>query len=118
HSRNQLTQSKGLGEIVVRAEVKAEDDTGLFIAYREDDDRCVPGSTDFFAQLVTAAIWKTEIQQYQIERAKLEQVTSFFQLVSQADLETFLFERVFYPHGNRGIIFDEKDGRHEKIPKI
>ena len=76
------------------------------------------GGADFFAQLVAAAIRQTQVQQHQVEGLALEQVARLLQAVSQTDLETVLLERVFHPHGNGGIVFDEKDSRHGKIPGI
>jgi len=51
-----------------------------------------------------------------VEGLALEQVVRRLQAVGQTDLETVLLKRVFHPHGDGVIAFDEKDRKHGKNP--
>ncbi|TPW17509.1 MAG: prephenate dehydrogenase [bacterium] len=110
---HELEEAERLGDVVVRAELQAQDLVDFLPARGEHDDRqLVAVGADLAADVEAAHLGQHDIQDHEIGCGIAGEPEPGGAILGHGDGVTLVLEAVLQRDGHRGIIFDDQDSGH------
>ena len=115
-ARQQLARLEGLGQVVVGADLEADDAVDVLDLGRQHDDRRhVVGGTQPATDRQAVFAGQHEVEDDQMHRLAGEQAVQRLGVFGEQDLEAFLGQVASQQVANAGIIIDDDDAIRSRI---
>ena len=108
--RHQFARAERLGDVIVAADLEAEDAINLLVAGRQKQDRRIRGLADLPADLQAVHLRHADIEHDQLVDAAVEQPQRFLAVLRGGDRHAGLFEREADDVADMRIVVDDENG--------
>jgi len=116
HPGRELPRAERLRDVVVGADLEADDAVDLTGARREEDDRRGMSLADLLAQVEPGDVGQADIDQDQVEALPRDERQDGQSLRETDGLQTFRLEDILKVVQDRGLVFDDEDLRLHALP--
>ncbi len=112
HAGHQLARAERLRDVVVRAELEADDPVGLVVASGEHDDRQLTGTTDGARHVQPVESRQPEIQHHEVRRLGPDPHQRLVAGAGRRDAEARIGQVVGDEPNDLRLVVHDQDGRH------
>ena len=112
HSRDELSHTEGLHDVVVGAQLESDDPIGLVGSGGQDDDRDIRFATQTAHDIETVHPGEAEVENDGVGAVSMKGIDRRGSIGGHDDREADLVEIVPDEIGDSGFVIDDEDGGH------
>ena len=112
---NELARAEGLDQIVVCAQLKADDLVHFAIARAQEQDRRVIRGANTTAEFIAIDARKHDVENIEIVGFLLDERECLFTVASSIDRVVFLLQSIANEFGDRWLVVNDKNARRSMI---